>query len=60
MPFAMWKEERCGFCGKEAGKLADPDNLPYRLVCPICLRDGCEECMPMGRGCECPECEKTT
>lgn len=31
--------------------------LSEAMKCPRCLRDGCPECMPAGRGCLCPECE---
>ena len=59
MPFVMWEDGVCGYCGyKETEK--DPDDgilLAYHLVCPRCYRDGCEECMPLGRGCICPDCE---
>ena len=40
----------CDYCGYEV----DTD---YIFTCPKCDREGCSECMPMGRGCVCPECE---
>lgn len=57
MPFQMWTDGVCGHCGQKAGTPGDEDDLPYRLQCPECYRDGCEACMPNGRGCICPECE---
>lgn len=51
--------EKCEWCG--ATQKLDPkhpnDPAGYRLECPECYRPGCEECMPCGRGCRCPECE---
>lgn len=44
----------CPWCGHESEEEGE-DN--YAMVCPTCTRDGCHECMPAGRGCECPECE---
>ena len=58
MPFQMWEDGKCGHCNNVAGDVKDENNLPYRLQCPTCYRDGCETCMPAGRGCECPECEE--
>jgi hypothetical protein len=51
--------EFCGFCGHEL----DSEDLELfakhgALECLSCLREGCHECMPMGRGCLCPECEE--
>ena len=48
-------DETCPYCGATK---PDDDEPWYALECPTCLRDGCHECMPMGRGCECPECEE--
>jgi len=28
------------------------------VTCPECARIGFDSCMPMGRGCLCPECEE--
>ncbi len=57
MPFDLWVDGTCGHCGTKCGDVNDEDNQPYRLQCPECYRDGCEECMPSGRGCVCLECE---
>jgi hypothetical protein len=50
--------ETCPHCGE----VRDAEELGLQktwgpLVCPKCEREGCFECMPMGRGCKCPECE---
>jgi len=54
----------CPHCDKKQNGDPDasPDDYPedfggYALICPLCAREGCEECMPCGRGCMCPECE---
>lgn len=52
--FLMWKDRKCGHCGHQEGG----DEPAYKLDCPDCGRDGCADCMPMGRGCTCPECEE--
>jgi hypothetical protein len=44
---------RCPHCNV----INDPPELHFRLVCPGCERIGCPQCMPAGRGCDCPECE---
>ena len=51
--FPTWPTLVCSVCGHEEKK----EEFLYRLRCPTCSRDGCPECMPAGRGCECPECE---
>ena len=51
--FPEWEGRKCGWCGKRD----NTDEPAYKLQCPECLRLGCEDCMPMGRGCICPECE---
>jgi hypothetical protein len=53
--------EKCEGCGAvqhqtEADK-KNGDPAGFVLECPECYRPGCEECMPAGRGCKCPECE---
>jgi len=53
--------ETCPHCGavqhqSEADK-ENGDPPGYLLTCPQCYREGCEECMPSGRGCICPDCE---
>ncbi len=48
----------CPFCGYELD--AEHEAIVKQwgpFVCPTCGREGCEECLPSGRGCECPECE---
>lgn len=52
MSWPVW-EDTCAHCGAE-NQDEDPH---YRLECPTCYREGCSYCMPLGRGCECPECE---
>lgn len=44
----------CPYCGERAN-LFFPDGT--RMSCPRCGREGCEECLPGGRGIICPECE---
>ena len=44
-------DNTCDYCG-------EPVEDRYRLECPTCGRAGCPECIPAGRGCECPECEQ--
>lgn len=50
--FPVWEDGMCGHCG-----FVDKEDPPYRLSCPECFEDGCDECMPAGRGCACPRCE---
>jgi hypothetical protein len=50
--------EGCGLVQKQTEvdkKNGDPAG--FVLECPLCCRPGCDECMPAGRGCPCPECE---
>ena len=47
--YPVWNE-RCGNCGTKANGL-------YILECPSCSTEGCPECFPAGRGCECTQCE---
>ena len=35
----------------------DPDDPLMALECPECGAVGCDDCMPVGRGCLCPACE---
>jgi hypothetical protein len=53
--------ERCDGCGAvQKLDLKYPDDpAGFILECPECYRPGCEECMPAGRGCKCPDCEAT-
>lgn len=51
-----WGDDPCAYCG-ESRPEGDTDPW-YRYECPTCLRDGCPDCMPGGRGCECPDCEE--
>ena len=53
--FPVWSDATCGHCDYDASE--DEEPYLYHLICPICGRDGCDECMPLGRDCECPECE---
>lgn len=60
------KGSTCPHCGRVIElepEEAEGGNYPedfgdYYLQCPECYREGCSECMPMGRGCMCPECEE--
>lgn len=54
--FKVWDSAKCGYCEHDASKDKEEPYL-YYLTCPTCGREGCGECMPAGRGCECPECE---
>lgn len=45
--------ETCPYCGTT---MATDEKV---LSCPWCLREGCNNCMPAGRGCLCPNCENT-
>lgn len=57
--FLVYEEgEKCAHCGKEQQQGSEDSVAGYVLECPECYRPGCEECMPMGRGCKCPECEE--
>jgi DNA-directed RNA polymerase subunit RPC12/RpoP len=54
--FPVWPDGKCDHCGHQV----PPDSeepYSYKLQCPNCGRDGCEECMPFGRGVACPDCE---
>lgn len=54
--YPLWPNAVCGYCDHDASK--DPqDPYLYRLTCPECGRSGCDDCMPCGRGCVCPDCE---
>lgn len=49
----------CPHCREKPSK--DDAEMFVRLgfyACPDCNRDGCDACMPSGRGCLCPECEE--
>lgn len=48
------KKDNCPYCGQ--GRTPLPDGS--YLECPECKREGCDACMPAGRGCACPECEE--
>lgn len=47
-----WDDNTCGYCGHK-----EDEEPPFYLICPVCEREGCDDCMPMGRGCACPDCE---
>lgn len=63
MPKDYPADEGCAHCGisheeaKRQGYIEGEELLSH-LTCPECYRDGCDVCMPMGRGCMCPECEE--
>lgn len=46
----VWRD-RCEHCGTIGDGM-------YILVCPECEREGCQDCMPAGRDCVCPQCEE--
>lgn len=52
--WAVWGEDGCPFCDEK--KDEDGEAL-FALQCPVCDRPGCDVCMPLGRGCPCPDCE---
>ena len=54
MPWPTWENNTCGECGYR-----DDKEPSYLLECPSCGKLGCDECMPAGRGCACPECEES-
>lgn len=48
-------KQGCPYCGEAL----DVEDIEVGLLtCPECAREGCSQCMPAGRGCICPECEK--
>lgn len=51
--FPLWEDRKCGGCGE----LDKTDEPAYRLTCGSCGYEGCETCMPMGRGIPCLDCE---
>jgi len=55
--FSVWENAKCGTCGHDGSNDPNGENYLYKLTCPDCGREGCDECMPAGRGCPCPECE---
>lgn len=56
--FPVWEGAVCGECKYDASQ--DPeDPYLYRLECPSCGKEGCDECMPAGRGVACPDCENS-
>jgi hypothetical protein len=57
--FPVWEGAKCGACGHDASNDPNGERYLYKLTCPTCEKEGCDECMPAGRGCECPECEES-
>jgi len=55
--FPIWPDAKCGACGHDASNDPNGECYLYRLECPECCKEGCDECMPAGRGCACPDCE---
>jgi len=57
--FPRTNDETCPYCSE---KLDSEDQKLFSkygpLECPECGREGCSQCMPMGRDCMCPECEQ--
>ena len=53
------EREKCSYCGTFLDK-EDAMLLKKRgpLICPSCMREGCSQCMPEGRGIICPDCEQ--
>ena len=56
--YPIWLDAKCEECGYDASDDPDGETYLYKLKCPICERDGCDICMPAGRGCPCPDCEE--
>lgn len=54
--FPLWEDGKCGYCGHQADMNGE-EPFSYRLQCPECGRDGCDDCMPLGRNCRCPDCD---
>jgi len=56
-----WEDPQCGHCGEDVGCMdfegEGLTEMPL-LICPICGREGCPECMPAGHGCPCPDCDE--
>lgn len=57
--FPVWEGAKCGACGHDASNDPNGERYLYKLTCPTCEKEGCDECIPAGRGCECPECEES-
>lgn len=57
--FPVWENAKCGACGHDASNDPNGEKYLYKLQCPSCDKEGCDGCMPAGRGCECPECEES-
>ena len=64
--FLVYEEgEKCVGCGAVQHAEKPASGMPssveqvagYYLECSSCGKPGCEECMPLGRGCACPDCE---
>ena len=54
--FPIWPDAECSECGYDASNDPNGENFLYKLTCPDCAKEGCDACMPAGRGCPCPEC----
>lgn len=55
--FPIWPEAKCVACGHDASDDPNGECYAYQLECPSCGKEGCDDCMPGGRGVVCPECE---
>lgn len=55
--YPIWPNAKCGWCGHDASNDPNGECYAYKLTCPECYREGCDECMPSGRGVMCPDCE---
>lgn len=55
--FPLWPDAKCDACGHDASDDPNGECYAYKLTCPVCGREGCDECMPLGRGVACPDCE---
>ena len=56
--YPLWPDAKCGECHHDASNDPNGDCYLYKLECPSCGKVGCDECMPAGRGCPCPDCEQ--
>lgn len=53
--FPIWDNATCGHCEFKVPE-DDKENYLFKIECPTCGREGCDECIPGGRGCECIDC----
>ena len=57
-PHSLTEDDACPHCGEGYDEDEREHVRTHGVMhCPTCGRDGCDKCMPAGRGCACPECE---